>query len=133
MVQEKVDAMVEGTFAAQTAWGTFLIKAAFGGMRTPQEVSVGLAGIAQAAGAPARKKVRANARRLTGTRHFPEMDVVIICTHSSAGLRLCHGFHHIGVESAGVRCRRNGAGERGDSRGEGGLEIWRRLRRGARR
>jgi hypothetical protein len=71
MVQEKVDAMVEGTFAAQSAWGTFLIKAAFGGMRTPQEVSVGLAGIAQAAGAPARKKVRANARRLTGTKAFP--------------------------------------------------------------
>ncbi len=71
MVQEKVDAMVEGTFAAQAAWGSFLIKAAFGGVRTPQDLSVGLAGVAQAAGAPARRKVRANARRLTGIKALP--------------------------------------------------------------
>ena len=71
MVQEKVDALVEGAFAAQAAWGAFLVKAAFGGVRTPQDVSVGLAGIAQAAAKPARKKVRANARRLTGTKAFP--------------------------------------------------------------
>ena len=71
MVQEKVDAMVEGAFAAQAAWGAFLIKAAFGGVRTPQDVSVGLAGIAQAAAAPARRKVRANARRLAGARASP--------------------------------------------------------------
>ncbi len=61
MVQEKVDAAVEGAFAAQAAWGAFLIKAAFGGVRTPNDVSMGLAGIAEAAAKPARRKVRANA------------------------------------------------------------------------
>ena len=71
MVQEKVDAALEGAFAAQAAWGAFLIKAAFGGVRTPNDVSAGLTGIAEAAAAPARRKVRANARRLTGTKAFP--------------------------------------------------------------
>jgi hypothetical protein len=66
MVQEKVDAAVEGAFAALTAWGSFLIKAGFGGVRTPSDVSTGLANIAEAAAAPARRTVRANARRLTG-------------------------------------------------------------------
>ncbi|RBP11915.1 hypothetical protein DFR50_11522 [Roseiarcus fermentans] len=66
MVSEKVDAAVEGAFAAQAAWGQFLIKAAFGGLRSAEDVSVGLAGIAEAAAKPARRKVRANARRLTG-------------------------------------------------------------------
>ena len=37
MVQEKVDAAIEGAFAAQAAWGAFFIKAAFGGVRTPNE------------------------------------------------------------------------------------------------
>ncbi len=68
MVQEKVDAAVEGAFAAQAAWGAFLIKAAFGGVRSPHDVSMGFANIAQAAAAPARRKVRANARRLTGAK-----------------------------------------------------------------
>jgi hypothetical protein len=71
MVQEKVDAAVEGAFAAQAAWGAFLIRAAFGGVRTPQDVSAGLASVAQAAAGPARRKVRANARRLTGIKAFP--------------------------------------------------------------
>jgi hypothetical protein len=71
MVQEKVDAAVEGAFAAQMAWGSFFIKAAFGGMRTPNDVSVGLTAIAEAAVAPARRKVRANARRLTGAKASP--------------------------------------------------------------
>jgi hypothetical protein len=66
MVQEKVDAAIEGVLAAQAAWGAFLLKAAFGGVRTPGDLSWGLAGIAQAAAKPARRKVRANARRLTG-------------------------------------------------------------------
>ena len=66
MVAEKFDAAVEGAMAAQAAWGAFMIKAAFGGVRTPNDVSVGLAGIAEAAANPARRKVRANARRLTG-------------------------------------------------------------------
>ena len=68
MVQEKVDAAIEGVLAAQAAWVSFLLKAAFGGVRTPGDLSWGLAGIAQAAAEPARRKVRANARRLTGTQ-----------------------------------------------------------------
>ena len=68
MVQEKVDAAVEGALAAQKAWGAFFIKAAFGGVRTPNDVSAGLAAIAEAAAAPARRKARANARRLTGAK-----------------------------------------------------------------
>ena len=71
MVQEKVDAAVEGAFAAQKAWSAFFIKAAFGGVRTPNDVSAGLAAIAEAASAPARRKVRANARRLTGAKAPP--------------------------------------------------------------
>jgi len=68
MVQEKVDAAMEGALAAQAAWGAFFIKAAFGRVRTPGDVSAGLTTIAQAATAPARRKVRANARRLTGVK-----------------------------------------------------------------
>ena len=60
MVQEKVDAAVEGALAAQKAWGAFAIRAAFGDVRTPNDVSAGLAAIAKAAAAPARRKVRAN-------------------------------------------------------------------------
>ena len=71
MVQEKVDAAIEGAFAAQAAWGAFFIKAAFGGVRTAHDVSVGLTAIAEAAAAPARRKVRANARRLTGAKAWP--------------------------------------------------------------
>ena len=71
MVQEKLDAAVEGAVAAQAALGAFLIKAAYGGVRTPNDVSMGLAGIAEAAAKPARRKVRANARRLAGTRALP--------------------------------------------------------------
>jgi len=66
MVQEKLDAAVEGSLAAQAAWGAFMLKAALGGMRTPNDISAGLSHIAEAAARPARKKVRANARRLTG-------------------------------------------------------------------
>lgn len=71
MVQEKVDAAIEGAFAAQAAWGAFFIKAAFGGVRTAHDVSAGLTAIAEAAAAPARRKVRANARRLTGAKAAP--------------------------------------------------------------
>jgi hypothetical protein len=65
MVEEKVTAACEGIFAAQMAWGAFLVSAAFGGVRTAEDVAHGLAGIAQAALAPAHRTVRANARRLT--------------------------------------------------------------------
>jgi hypothetical protein len=71
MVQEKFDAAVEGAFAAHAAWGAFMLKAAFGGVRSPQDVSMGFAHIAEAATKPARRKVRANARRLTGAKAFP--------------------------------------------------------------
>src|SRR5271166_7194939 len=71
MVQEKVDAAVEGAFAAQAAWRSFFIKAMFGGVRTPHDVSAGLTAIAEAAAAPARRTVRANARRLTGVKASP--------------------------------------------------------------
>jgi hypothetical protein len=71
MVQEKIDATIEGAFAAQMAWGSFFIKAAFGGVRTPNDVSAGLTAIAEAAAAPARRTVRANARRLTGVKASP--------------------------------------------------------------
>lgn len=70
MVQEKLDAAAEGAWAAQAAWGAFMLKAALGGVRTPNDVSVGLTDIAEAAAGPARKKVRANARRLTGAKAF---------------------------------------------------------------
>ena len=68
MVQEKLDAAVEGALAAQAAWSAFLIKAAFGGVRTASDLSIGLTGIAEAAAKPARRKVRANAHRLTGAK-----------------------------------------------------------------
>ncbi len=65
MIEEKVAALYEGVFAAQVAWGTFLVSAAFGGVRTAEDVTLGLADIAEAALAPAHRTVRANARRLT--------------------------------------------------------------------
>jgi hypothetical protein len=71
MVQEKLDAAVEGTLAAQAAWGVFLLKAALGGVRSASDLSIGLAGVAEAAAKPVRRKVRANARRLAKTRAFP--------------------------------------------------------------
>ena len=71
MVQEKVDAAIAGAFAAQAAWSALWIKAAFGGVRSPNDLSFGLAGVMQAAGAPARRTVRANALRLTGSKRLP--------------------------------------------------------------
>src|ERR1700678_1513425 len=71
MVQEKIDATLEGAFAAQMAWGSFFIKAAFGGVRTRGDGSAGLTMIAEAAEAPARRTARANARRLTGIKASP--------------------------------------------------------------
>lgn len=68
MVQEKIDAAYEGAFAAQMAWGSFLIKAAFGGVTSPHHFSHALVDVAEAATAPARRAVRANARRLTGMK-----------------------------------------------------------------
>jgi hypothetical protein len=66
MVQEKIDATCEGAVAAQLAWASFFLKASFGGIRNASDLSLGLADVAEAAIRPARRKVRANAKRLTG-------------------------------------------------------------------
>jgi hypothetical protein len=66
MIQEKFDAVYEGAAAAQFAWASFLLKASFGGIRNASDFSLGLADVAEAAIRPARRKVRANAKRLTG-------------------------------------------------------------------
>jgi hypothetical protein len=68
MVAEKVDALAEGATAAQFAWTALLMKATFGGVRSFDDLARGLAGVAEAAARPARRKARANARRLTGAR-----------------------------------------------------------------
>jgi hypothetical protein len=68
MVQEKIDAFVEGAAAAQFAWASLMVKACFGGIRNPSDLSLGMSGVAEAAMRPARRKVRANARRLTGAQ-----------------------------------------------------------------
>jgi hypothetical protein len=65
MVAEKIDAACEGAAAAQFAWASLLVKATFGGIRSPNDLSLGLADVAEAAVRPARRTVRANARRLT--------------------------------------------------------------------
>jgi hypothetical protein len=66
MVQEKIDAVYEGAAAAQFAWAALFLKASFGGIRNAHDLSLGLADVAEAAIRPARRKVRANAKRLTG-------------------------------------------------------------------
>jgi hypothetical protein len=66
MVEEKFAAACEGAFAAQVALGSFLVSAAFGGVRTAEDAALGFADVAEAALAPAHRTVRANARRLTG-------------------------------------------------------------------
>lgn len=68
MTEEKIDAAIEGAFAAQAAWGAFLLKAAFGGVKSALDLSIGAASVMEAATKPARRAVRANARRLAGTR-----------------------------------------------------------------
>jgi hypothetical protein len=70
MIAEKIDAAWEGAAAAQMAWASLLLKASFGGIRSADDLSLGLAGVAEAAIRPARRKVRANARRLTGARRI---------------------------------------------------------------
>jgi hypothetical protein len=62
MIAEKIDAAWEGAAAAQMAWASLLLKASFGGIR--------LANVAEAAIRPARRKVRANAKRLTAARRI---------------------------------------------------------------
>ena len=68
MTEEKIDAAIEGALAAQAAWGAFFMKAAFGGVKSTLDLSIGAAAVMEAAMKPARRAVRANARRLAGTR-----------------------------------------------------------------
>jgi hypothetical protein len=68
MTQEKIDAAVAGAFAAQAAWAALLLKAAFGGIRGALDLSIEAASVMEASAKPARRAVRANARRLAGTR-----------------------------------------------------------------
>lgn len=65
MIGEKIDAVCEGAAAAQSAWASLLLKASFGDIRNASDFSLGLADVAEAAVSPARRKVRANAKRLT--------------------------------------------------------------------
>lgn len=65
MVFEKVEASIEGSMAAGEALCLLWMKAAFGGVRQPTDLALGLTDVAKAATRPAHKRVRANARRLT--------------------------------------------------------------------
>jgi hypothetical protein len=65
MVEEKVAAAYAGAFGASLAWGSFLFASAMRGGATPAQLSHALFDVAEAASKPARKTVRANARRLS--------------------------------------------------------------------
>jgi len=65
MVEEKVAAAAEGAFGASMAWGSFLFTSMLRGGATPTQFSHALFDVAEAAAAPARRTVRANARRLS--------------------------------------------------------------------
>ena len=65
MVEEKIVAACEGAVGASLAWGAFLFASALRGGATPTQFSHALFDIAEAAAAPARRAVSANARRLT--------------------------------------------------------------------
>ena len=66
MVDEKVAALVEGTFAAQLATLSFAGKMARGEIRHAGDVMRAATDALQAATKPARRRVVANAKRLTG-------------------------------------------------------------------
>ena len=65
MVQEKTAAGAEGALAAGVALGAFWLDMVTGRVRNAADVTHAMGDIAEAAAAPARKKVRANVRRLT--------------------------------------------------------------------
>ncbi len=65
MVEEKISATYEGAFEAALAWNRIFVNAAFCGFATPQSVTSAFVEVADAAMAPARRTVRANAKRLT--------------------------------------------------------------------
>lgn len=65
MVDEKVAAMIEGAFAAQLAGLAFAAKMARGEVRHPGDVMKAASDALNAAMKPARRRVVANAKRLT--------------------------------------------------------------------
>jgi hypothetical protein len=65
MVEEKVAAAFAGAFGASLAWGAFVFASTLRGGATPSQWSHALIDVADAAAAPARRTVRANARRLS--------------------------------------------------------------------
>jgi len=69
MVEEKVVAACEGAVGASLAWGAFLFASAWRGGATAAQLSHALIDVAEAAAGPARRRVRANARRLTKRAH----------------------------------------------------------------
>ena len=68
MVEEKVAAAAEGVVGASFAWGAFVFASLLRGGATPTQFSHALFDIAEAAAGPARRTVRANARRLSKAR-----------------------------------------------------------------
>jgi hypothetical protein len=68
MVEEKIAAACEGAIGASLTWGAFLFASALRGGATPSQFSHALLDVAEAAAAPARRTVRANARRLSERR-----------------------------------------------------------------
>ncbi len=69
MVEEKVAAACEGAFGASMAWGKFIFASALRGGATPSQFSHAVLDVAEAVAGPARRRVRANARRLTKPAH----------------------------------------------------------------
>ena len=65
MVSEKIEAGAQGAMAAGLAFGNLWTRAMFGGIRTPMDAANGFMHVADAAMTPARKRVRANAKRLS--------------------------------------------------------------------
>lgn len=65
MVEEKVEAAMQGAGAAHAAMADFWFRAAFGRVILPEQWTQGMLEVADAAFQPARQTVRANAERLT--------------------------------------------------------------------
>lgn len=65
MVSEKVAAAAEGVVAASAAAAGLWMKAATGQMMHPDDLAAGLLAVGRKAVAPARKRVKANAKRLS--------------------------------------------------------------------
>ena len=103
MVQEKVDAAIEGAFAAQAAWGRSSSRPRSAACARPTTFRRVSPAIAEAAAAPARRKVRANARRLTGAKALAlTWSLFRISTHLVATYGYLAVFVIVAMESAGI-------------------------------